>query len=87
MALEVVHEPKRCSLELQVYDGDSVAYVKPGTKVLQNTFIEKDCDGLEDMGLIYQVFDDEEKTKMAYIIQNEKLSIFTAITGNVMEQS
>lgn len=85
--LEVVQEPKRCSLELQVYEGTTVAYVKPGTKILQNTFIEKDCDGLDDMGLVYKVFTDEKKNRIAYLIQNQKLNAFTGVTGTVLEHS
>ena len=72
--LEVVEEPSRCTEELQVYEnGDNIAYLKPGTGILQNTFIEKTCQGMNDIGKVYKVYNDDKKTQTFQIIQNEKM--------------
>ena len=86
--LEVVEEPSRCTEELQVYEnGDNIAYLKPGTGILQNTFIEKTCQGMNDIGKVYKVYNDDKKTQTFRIIQNEKIYQYHGVTGNVMDHS
>lgn len=82
--LRVVEEPSICTEELQVFESeDKIAYVKPGTGILQNTFIEEDCNGMR----VHKVFHDARKTQQVYIIQYEEISKFHGITGTIMEHS